>query len=294
MSKTTKIIAALGVAAGLGVAALPAFTFADGPSVNGNVQIDVEVQPAIAMTISGNNDSGTTSYADTYTVAETVVGTTDVTGMYEWDSTNSEYIATEDTTALEGKTYYNAPVAPTYGTAKVAAPAGATTIDGQDLSNFTKGASGVTAALTSSSFLQILPNQAIEGDRSAQTPSNDFGSTITVYTNAASGYTLSVKDADNVTSLMHTSGNYSIPTGADAVVAGTAKWNFDSTTVTSSYADKTAQAMPANSGTAVVIDQTDAKTNNGSTTIVDYNVATAGDQATGIYTDTIVYTATCN
>ena len=38
MSKTTKIIAALGVAAGLGVAALPAFSYAD--SVAGQVDVD--------------------------------------------------------------------------------------------------------------------------------------------------------------------------------------------------------------------------------------------------------------
>ncbi|MBR0416071.1 hypothetical protein IJI64_02845 [Candidatus Saccharibacteria bacterium] len=57
MSKTTKIIAALGVVAGLGVAALPAFTYAADP-ITGNVDVIVEVEPAIAMTISGNNDTG--------------------------------------------------------------------------------------------------------------------------------------------------------------------------------------------------------------------------------------------
>ncbi|MBQ3271599.1 hypothetical protein IJG78_03450 [Candidatus Saccharibacteria bacterium] len=55
MSKTTKIIAALGVVAGLGVAALPAFTYATA-SVSGQVEVRVDVDPAIAMTISGNND----------------------------------------------------------------------------------------------------------------------------------------------------------------------------------------------------------------------------------------------
>ncbi|MBP3899404.1 hypothetical protein J6D24_01180 [Candidatus Saccharibacteria bacterium] len=61
MSKTTKIIAALGVVAGLGVAALPAFTYATA-SVSGQVEVRVDVDPAIAMTISGNNDyDGTTT-----------------------------------------------------------------------------------------------------------------------------------------------------------------------------------------------------------------------------------------
>lgn len=55
MSKCTKIIAALGVVAGLGVAALPAFTYA--AEVAGQAEVRVDVQPAIAMTISGNNDS---------------------------------------------------------------------------------------------------------------------------------------------------------------------------------------------------------------------------------------------
>lgn len=54
MSKTTKIIAALGVVAGLGVAALPAFTYA--AEVSGNADIYVEVDSAIAMQIVGNND----------------------------------------------------------------------------------------------------------------------------------------------------------------------------------------------------------------------------------------------
>ena len=54
MSKTTKIIAALGVVAGLGVAALPAFTYAT--SVSGNADVIVEVGDAIAMSIVGNQD----------------------------------------------------------------------------------------------------------------------------------------------------------------------------------------------------------------------------------------------
>lgn len=55
MSKTTKVIAALGVVAGLGVAALPAFTYAES-TVSGNADVLVQVQDAIAMTIAGNQD----------------------------------------------------------------------------------------------------------------------------------------------------------------------------------------------------------------------------------------------
>ncbi|MBR2659459.1 hypothetical protein IKD60_01730 [Candidatus Saccharibacteria bacterium] len=57
MSKSTKIIAALGVVAGLGVAALPAFTYA--ASVDGDAEVIVEVSPAISLAITGNNDEAT-------------------------------------------------------------------------------------------------------------------------------------------------------------------------------------------------------------------------------------------
>ena len=55
--KSTKIIAVAGVVAGLGVAALPALTFAAQQSVSGGVNITTDVQEAIAMTITGNNDT---------------------------------------------------------------------------------------------------------------------------------------------------------------------------------------------------------------------------------------------
>lgn len=65
MSKTTKIIAALGVVAGLGVAALPAFTYAvTNRSVEGAVKLDVEVLPSLAMTIHSNGDPTNTYYAE--------------------------------------------------------------------------------------------------------------------------------------------------------------------------------------------------------------------------------------
>ena len=57
--KSTKIIAAAGVVAGLGVAALPAMTFATA-EVKGKVNITADVQDAIAMTIKGNGDGATT------------------------------------------------------------------------------------------------------------------------------------------------------------------------------------------------------------------------------------------
>ena len=288
MSKTTKIIAALGVVAGLGVAALPAFTYAE--TVSGDAQVLVEVESAIAMQIEGNNDSGT-EHSGTF-AAGTPSSDPAAEGFYERLGSAGAYTyeVTGDNTVDPSKTYYK-PVEPTYGVAKAYSPSGATTIDGQALTNFTLD----YAANTSSSYISLLPNAKIEGDMSATTPDNSFGSKITVWTNHASGYTLSVIDKDDDTSLTHSSGAYYIPTGASAVVEGTAKWNFDSTPGSDSdYSGKTAQAMPAAGGTAVEINQTSTKTNGGSITYVDYNVSTAADQATCIYSDTIVYTATSN
>lgn len=60
--KSTKIIAVAGVIAGLGVAALPAMTFATA-SVSGQVNLTASVEDAIAMTIKGNVAAETTNPA---------------------------------------------------------------------------------------------------------------------------------------------------------------------------------------------------------------------------------------
>lgn len=86
MSKTTKVIAALGVVAGLGVAALPAFTYA--AEVAGQVQIDVVVPDAIAMTIEGNNDT-TLGGVSVFTPATaTEIGDYDTTDGTAYDAAN--------------------------------------------------------------------------------------------------------------------------------------------------------------------------------------------------------------
>ena len=67
--KSTKIIAVAGVVAGLGVAALPAMTFA-AESASGAVKLQAQVLPSIAMTIHSNGDaSGTNYYAENPTGA---------------------------------------------------------------------------------------------------------------------------------------------------------------------------------------------------------------------------------
>jgi len=55
MTKTTKIIAALGVVAGLGVAALPLSSYA--ATVSGNVNVSAQVTDSIAMRIMSNADN---------------------------------------------------------------------------------------------------------------------------------------------------------------------------------------------------------------------------------------------
>ena len=283
MSKTTKIIAALGVVAGLGVAALPAFTYAT-ESVSGQVEVDVEVESAIAMTIVGNNDDGSIvpSATQRYT-AVTPEGTENPSEEGWYEESGGEYTRSIDTTVDSGKTYYAQSSGYNQVDAFSPAEAASSKVDTHDTPS-----SSINAL--SSSAWTMLPNDKVEGDNT-----NGFRSTITVYTNNASGFQLSVKDADTTTDLSNRTDT--IPTGAGAVVAGTAKWNFDTTILDGAaggVVSQTAVAMPASDGTAVVIDNYGSKTNGGRASIVDYNVSTKADQQAGIYRDTIVYTATTN
>ena len=104
MSKTTKIIAALGVVAGLGVAALPAFTYADTyvpASVNGNADVYVEVEPAIAMTITGNNDDNSHAGAASSNAAVAVKNPSTMTTINGVDVSSFE-----DTTATKASSSF--------------------------------------------------------------------------------------------------------------------------------------------------------------------------------------------
>ena len=80
MSKSTKIIAALGVVAGLGVAALPMASFA--AEVADPVDVLVEVEPAIAMTIQGNNDANAVGISGVQTTDYAKVVDDDPAGIY--------------------------------------------------------------------------------------------------------------------------------------------------------------------------------------------------------------------
>ena len=117
MSKSTKIIAALGVVAGLGVAALPAFTYAT-ETVSGTVDVYVEIPEAIAMTIVGNNDGGSAPYptpattgVDVFDSGDDTTGTVDGHTTTTTSTSSSSYVKlsqnqADTTTALSTITVY--------------------------------------------------------------------------------------------------------------------------------------------------------------------------------------------
>lgn len=220
--KSTKIIAVAGVVAGLGVAALPALTFATS-TVAGEVELTAEVNEAIAMTIKGNADPS----------------------------------SGEPAVQQPGVDVYT--------------PTGATTIDGHTV----KDLYDPTDLETSSSAVSLLPNAADTTTATSQ---------IKVYTNAAGGFTLSVKDADSTTALTHTDGTSTIPAGT-TITAGTAAWGYKGGSVTN---------FAAISATDAQVYTQSAPTSGGATIDMTYGVSTASDQKTGTYSDTIIYTATTN
>ena len=243
MTKSSKIITGLGLVAALGIAIVPASSFA--ATTNGSVEVDVEVLPAIAMTISGNNDTNAANIASgTYTA-----GSYTATDNYDHDN-------------------------------------GATEAETGNV----MGHASAHVAGTSSSYTSLLPNAAVDG--ALGDGANGFGSTITVYTNCSAGYTLTLKDADTTTALTNANGD-TIAAGT-SITAGTANWAYkilsqDGTAVTTpAYA-----AIAASTGDAAQIAQTSSETTtSGSVSTVAYGVSTSNAQPTGVYADTIVYTAT--
>lgn len=216
MTKSKTILAGLGVVAALGVAALPLCSYASS-TVAGEVELSVEVNEAIAMTILGNGDSGTAG-VDTYT------------------------------------------------------PTGASTIDGHAVGTLYDS----TDLQASSSTVSILPNSA---DTTTAT------SAVTVYTNAAAGFTLSVKDADSTTALVHSTDNTATIPAGTTITAGTAAWGYKGGSVTN---------FAAITATDASVYTQNAPTSGGQTINMTYGVSTSSDQKTGTYSDTIIYTATTN
>ena len=192
MSKSKTIIAGLGVVAALGVAALPLGSYA--ATVSSNVDLYVEVKPAIAMTIAGNND-GTLHNDSADTGKYTKVG--EATAVAAHTDHTEQDVTAFDPAAIASSTFdcYSVPAA---------------TVTGY-----------------SSSFASIFPNSMIDGSTADSTADGyGFKSTITVYTNSETGYTLSVEDGDSDTALRQLVPNSStvsasIPTGG-TIAASTA------------------------------------------------------------------------
>lgn len=128
----------------------------------------------------------------------------------------------------------------------------------------------------------LLPNS---------TDNSSMYTNIYVSTNSGDGYMLTLKDSDNNTNLQTTSGS-TIATIASEPLGGTNPGWAILVDGESSW-----QAMPAGSSTAIVVKN---YTPNPKATVTDdmskvtYGVATSSDQDTGVYSDTVVYTATSN
>ena len=238
-----KAIAALGVVAGLGLAALPAFSYAT-TEVSGNVNVQVEINPAIAMRIHSNADQTCTD-----------------------DDENPE---TPDTCTDEyGFIGYNP------ATAKGPSDAAATP-------------AGIASQATG---LSLSANQA---------DTTTLHSSIEVRSNTGK-FKLEVADADTDTAMRNsdssTTTNEYIPAGIttktesgetviDPTVAGWALKGGDITDWT---------AITANNATPLTIKSVGSNTTNplaySDNLTVNYAVA-SGLTKTGVYNDTITYTAT--
>ena len=223
-----------------GVAALPLASYA--ATVSGNVDVYVEVEPAIAMTITGNNDGGSAPYATPGTTGVDVFSE-NATLPIDGHNTGTEY----DSASLQ----------------------------------------------VSSSYVALLPNHA---DNTTAT------STIKVFTNDG-GYTLSAEAAG--ANLVHTN-DTDTDTITPIATAGTAPtvstnegWGFKVTKDSGSGAvvNESATSGPnylnwiAVPTTADDIATSSAKTSSGDQYTVNYGVA-IGEKPTGIYSQTITYTAT--
>ena len=297
MSKSTKIIAALGVVAGLGVAALPMATFATytPQSVSGDVDVIVEIPEAIAMTIVGNNDD-----ASNYGTAFSATAVADPTGNPSeegwYEIVNNAYVLSGDTTVDAGKTYYE--IAGRYQSVDNFSPATGTpsTVDGH-------ARPAVLKPGVSSSYASLTQNAVVDSSNtSASAADQAFKSTIKVYTNAAKGYNLTIAPTTSgVTALVNQDdgGVATIPTGTN-IAAGTSNWAYKvglaAKTAAQNDGTNTTEASVGNWTTladaATNIDTINAPTSNGRETTVYYGVSTATDQAAGVYKVSLTYTAT--
>jgi hypothetical protein len=168
--------------------------------------------------------------------------------------------------------------------------------------------SNTTVSTTIAAVISVTSSGTVSADvtptvSGAQTTSSD---TVSVTTNDSAGYTLKLEDADATTTLA--SGGNTItatsgtPASPVALTAGKWGWRIDSlagfgsgpTSPLSSgvIGAVTYAAMPA-SGSPTTL-KTTAATASADTTTVWYSVAANATQPTGVYTDTVTYTALAN
>ena len=141
----------------------------------------------------------------------------------------------------------------------------------------------MTLSLSGSATATLDPKSKVEGTTSeGATP---FYTRATIVTNSVSGYTLTVKDKDSVTSLKHSSSTSdAIPaiTGT-AITSGTPGWGYKKSGDTNWKGITTS---------AVAVASSDNYSSGAQVVDVVYGVATGENTVAGSYSDTIVYTAT--
>ena len=116
--------------------------------------------------------------------------------------------------------------------------------------------------------------------------------TATVSTNSPYGYTLTLVDSDDNASLQNAAGASIAPISTQPVGTTNPGWAVQV------EGQSTWNAVPTQSSGNVIIIKNyvpspKAVTTNDTTTVY-YGIATASDQLTGTYTDTVTYTATAN
>lgn len=155
------------------------------------------------------------------------------------------------------------------------------------LASYAANSADVTLNVNINSAIGLTVDNATKSvDMNINETNETMKSTVTVTTNNAAGYKINVKDKDSSTALVNGAGTgaATIPAKDGAPVAGTAGWGIKGGDIT------TYKAVTA----ADVTFKTTAAPANAEQTVFTYGVATAADQKSGTYTDTIVFTAVAN
>lgn len=154
------------------------------------------------------------------------------------------------------------------------------------LSSYAVDTQNVTLNVTVGTGIQLAVDA---GTKAVSMNSGEFNETLqttaTVSTNNANGYKITVIDQDNNNAL--TSAGNTIPAADGPLSAGTAGWGIKGGDIVD-Y-----KAVPAQGATALTL-VNKGGTANGDTTAFTYGIATANTQASGIYADTVTFTATVN